>query len=78
MPVLIALIVLISVVGGISYAAFARFLAHRERMAALEARRPHVVLALPPGEPANTDEITDAILEACKQKGIDVDLELRG
>lgn len=77
MPVLIALVVLISVVAGIGYAAFARFLQHRERMAELESRRPHVVLALPPGDVRNADEITDAILEACKQKGIDVDLELR-
>ena len=77
MPVLVALIVLISIVAGVGYAAFARFLEHRERMAALEAKRPHVVLALPPGEDRSTDEITEAILDACKQKGIEVDLELR-
>lgn len=77
MPIIIALVVLISVVAGIGYAAFSRFLEHRERLAAIEARRPHVVLALPPGEDRSTDEITDAILVACKEKGIEVDLELR-
>jgi len=76
-PILVALVVLISVVAGIGYAAFARFLEHRERMAAIEAKRPHVVLALPPGEARSTDDITEATLEACKQKGIEVDLELR-
>lgn len=61
-----------------SYLAFARFLAHRERMAALEAKRPIVQLQLPAGNDfAQADRLTDEILEACRQKGIDLDLEIR-
>ena len=48
MPLLVILIAVL-VAGG--YAAFSRFLGHRERMAELEARRPHVLLQLPPGDP---------------------------
>lgn len=62
-------------IGG--YAAFSRFLAHRERMAAIEAKRPLVMLQLPPGDPGHADKLTEEILEACKQKGIEVDLEVR-
>lgn len=74
MPLLVMLIALL-VAGG--YAGFSRFLAHRERMAELEARRPHVMLQLPPGDPGNADRLTEEILAACKAKGIEVDLELR-
>ncbi|MBZ5711824.1 hypothetical protein [Nannocystis pusilla] len=77
MPILVALVVLIAVVAGVAYAGFARFLEHRERMAALEAQRPRVVLALPPGDNRDTDQLTDEILAACRQKGVDVDLDLR-
>ena len=59
------------------YAAFSRLLAHRERMAELEAKRPHVLLQLPPGDLANTDRLTEDILAACREKGIAVDLEIR-
>lgn len=65
----------VAVAGG--YAALSRFLAHRERMAALEARRPVVMLQLPAGDLPQTDRLTDDILAACKAKGIDVDLEIR-
>jgi len=68
---------LIAILTSGAYLAFARFLAHRERMAALEAKRPLVLLQLPPGDLAQADRLTDEILEACKQKGIDVDLEIR-
>lgn len=76
MPILVALVVLVSVLAGAGYAAFARFLSHRERMAAIEAQRPRVMLALPPGDDRNADQLTDAILEACKQKGIEVELDV--
>lgn len=72
-----ALVVLIGILAASSYAAFARFLAHRERMAAIEAKRPLVLLQLPPGDAAQADRLTEEILEACKLKGIDVDLEIR-
>ena len=75
MPILIALVMLVAVVAGVAYAGFARFLEHRERMAALEAQRPRVTLALPPGDLRDADQLTDAILAACKDKGIDVDVE---
>lgn len=60
-----------------AYAAFSRLLAHRERMAALEAKRPHVILQLPPGDDAGAEHLTEQILAACREKGIEVDLELR-
>jgi hypothetical protein len=66
---------LLLTVGG--YAAFSRFLVHRERMAALEAKRPQVLLQLPPGDLDQADRLTDEILAACKAKGIDVDLTVR-
>lgn len=75
MPILLALIFLVSVVAGVGYAAFSRFLAHRERMAALEAQRPRVVLALPPGDARDVDQLTAEILAACKKQGVDVDLD---
>ena len=68
---------LIAILAAGSYAAFARFLAHRERMAALEAKRPVVMLQLPPGDLDKADQLTEEILAACKQKGIDVELEIR-
>lgn len=71
------LVILIAVLVAGGYAAFSRFLGHRERMAELEARRPHVVLQLPPGDPGDADRLTEEILAACKEKGIEVDLELR-
>jgi hypothetical protein len=60
-----------------AYAAFSRLLAHRERMAALEAKRPHVILQLPPGDSADAERLTGEIFAACREKGIDVDLEVR-
>jgi hypothetical protein len=42
---------LIAILAGCAYLAFARFLAHRERMAALEAKRPLVTPAAPAGRP---------------------------
>jgi hypothetical protein len=71
------LVLLVAILATGAYAAFSRFLAHRERMAALEAKRPLVLLQLPPGDPGHADRLTEEILEACKQKGIDVDLEIR-
>lgn len=74
MPFIIAVLAILAFAG---YAAFSRFLAHRERMAALEARRPQVVLQLPAGDTGNADRLTEEILAACRDKGIDVDLEVR-
>jgi hypothetical protein len=71
------LVLIFAIIAAGLYAAFSRFLAHRERMAALEARRPVVLLQLPPGDPGNADRLTDEILAACKAKGIEVDLEIR-
>ena len=73
-PLLVLLLAILAIGG---YAAFSRLLAHRERMAELESKRPHVVLSLPPGDIVNADRLTDDILEACREKGIEVDLELR-
>ena len=74
MPLLIALLAILALAG---YAAFSRLLAHRERMAELEAKRPQVLLQLPAGDSANVDRLTDEIMAACRDKGIDVDLEIR-
>ena len=60
-----------------AYAAFSRLLAHHERMAALAAKRPHVVLQLPPGDGADAERLTEEIFAACREKGIEVDLEVR-
>ncbi len=60
-----------------AYAAFSRLLAHRERMAELESRRPHVVLQLPAGTSQGAEQLTEEIFAACRAKGIDVDLEVR-
>jgi BarA-like signal transduction histidine kinase len=74
--IIFALVMLVSVIAAASYAAFARFLQHRERMAALEARRPRVILALPAGDQRDADQLTAEILQACKDKGIDVDVDM--
>ncbi len=60
-----------------AYAAFSRLLAHRERMAELEAKRPHVILQLPAGDSTGAERLTEEIFAACREKGIDVDLEVR-
>ncbi len=73
MPLLVLLFGILAICG---YAAFSRLLAHRERMAELEAKRPHVVLQLPPGDSANADRLTEDILAACREKGIEVELEI--
>ena len=72
-PLLVLLIAILAIGG---YAAFSRLLAHREKMAELEARRPHVILQLPPGELGDADRLTEDILVACREKGIEVDLEV--
>lgn len=59
------------------YAVVSRVLAHRERMAEIEARRPKVILQLPEITGATEDELTDRILAAAAAKGIDIDLEPR-
>lgn len=74
--IIVALVVLVSVIAGTGYAAFARFLQHRERMAELEARRPRVILALPAGDQRDADQLTAEILQACKDKGVDVDVDM--
>ncbi|HRI09470.1 MAG TPA: hypothetical protein PKW35_16730 [Nannocystaceae bacterium] len=58
------------------YAVVSRILAHKERMAAIEAKRPRVVLQLPEA-PREADELSEKILEACRQRGIDIDVEPR-
>lgn len=74
MPLLALLLGILAICG---YAAFSRLLAHRERMAELEAKRPHVLLQLPPGDLTDADRLTEDILVACREKGIEVDLEVR-
>lgn len=73
--IIAALVLLVAVITAGSYAAFARFLEHRERMAALEARRPRVILALPAGDERDADQLTAEILQACRDKGVDVDVD---
>ena len=70
-------VLILAILAALGYAAFSRLLAHRERMAELEAKRPHVMLQLPPGDLVNADRLTDDIIEACREKGIEVDLEIR-
>jgi BarA-like signal transduction histidine kinase len=70
-------VLILAILAGLGYAAFSRLLAHRERMAELESKRPHVMLQLPPGDLVNADRLTDDIIEACREKGIEVDLEIR-
>lgn len=72
------LIGLLSVLAIGFYAVVSRVLAHRERMAEIEARRPKVILQLPAVTDATQDELTDRILAAAAEKGIDIDLEHRG
>ncbi len=71
------LVLLFGILAICGYAAFSRLLAHRERMAELEAKRPHVLLQLPPGDLTDADRLTEDILVACREKGIEVDLEVR-
>lgn len=58
------------------YAVVSRLLAHKERMAAIEAKRPRVILQLPEAPLAEADELSARILEACRQKGVDIDLDI--
>lgn len=71
------LVLILAILAICGYAAFSRLLAHRERMAELESKRPHVMLQLPPGDLVNADRLTEDIIEACREKGIEVDLEIR-
>ena len=74
MPLFIAML---AILGGIFYAVVSRLLAHKERMAELEARRPKIVLQLPESSLGSVhDELTEEIIAACRAKGIDVDLAL--
>jgi len=70
------LIVLAAILGGCFYAVVSRLLAHKERMAELEAKRPKIVLQLPERSSLVQDDLTEEIIAACRAKGIDVDLEL--
>ena len=76
MPLIITFFVLLF---GSAVAIVYRLLTHRERMAELEARRPYVTLQLPAGtsldEFSQADELTRQIEEACRAKGIDVDVD---
>lgn len=71
------LVLILAILAICGYAAFSRLLAHRERMAELESKRPHVMLQLPPGDLVNADRLTEDIIEACREKGIEVNLEIR-
>ncbi len=74
MPFFIALL---AILGGVFYAVVSRLLAHKERMAELEARRPKIVLQLPESSFGLVhDELTEEIIAACRAKGIDIDLAL--
>ncbi|MEZ4454294.1 MAG: hypothetical protein R3B09_32870 [Nannocystaceae bacterium] len=72
------LIGLLSVLAIGFYAVISRVLAHRERMAEIEARRPKVVLQLPAVTDDAQDDLTERILAAAAEKGIDLDLEHKG
>ncbi len=76
MPLIITFFVLLF--GSITAVVY-RLLTHRERMAEIEARRPYIALQLPPGtsvqELSQADELTRQIEEACRAKGIDVDVD---
>ena len=58
------------------YALVSRLLAHKERMAEIEAKRPKVVLQLPDAPLLDGDDLSAKILEACRQKGVDIDLDI--
>jgi hypothetical protein len=59
-----------------AYALVSRLLAHKERMAEIEARRPKVVLQLPDAPLLEGDELSAKIIEACRQQGVELDVEL--
>ncbi len=67
-------IFILAILGATAYAIIHRLLVHRERMAALEAQRPNVMLQLPPGQVLEPDELTREIMEACRAKGVDLDV----
>ncbi len=68
---------MLMIVGGIFYGIVDRLLAHKERMAEIEAKRPKIVLQLPESSIGSVhDELTEEIIAACRAKGIDVDLAL--
>ncbi|MCB9566500.1 MAG: hypothetical protein H6710_04680 [Myxococcales bacterium] len=68
------LIAIVAILGGCFVAIVNRVLAHREKMAEIEARRPRVVLQIPESSLAvPSDDMTERILEACRAKGIDAD-----
>lgn len=68
---------MLAILGGIFYAVVNRLLAHKERMAELEAKRPRIVLQIPESSIGSVhDELTEEIIAACRAKGIDVDLAL--
>ena len=75
MPILIAFLVIFA---GSLVLVVNRLLTHRERMAAIEAKRPQVTLQLPPGTSLEqlevADELTRQIEAACRAKGIDLDV----
>ena len=70
------IIAIVAILGGCFVAVVNRLLAHKERMAMIEAKRPKIVLQLPDAPGLEHDDLTEQILAACKAKGIDVDLEL--
>jgi len=69
-------IFILAILGATAFAIINRLLVHRERMAELEARRPAVTLQLPAGELIEPDDLTREIMDACKAKGIDLDVEV--
>ncbi len=73
MPFIIAIV---AILGGLFVALVNRLLAHKERMAAIEAKRPKIVLQLPESASLVQDDLTEQILAACREQGIDADLEL--
>ncbi len=69
-------VIILAVLGATAFAIIHRLLVHRERMAELESRRPNVMLQLPPGQVLEADDLTREIMEACRAKGVELDVEV--
>lgn len=71
-----SLLIFVAILAAGFYALVHRLLVHKERMTALEAKRPKVILQLPEGSSStDIDELTQKIMEACQAKGIYADVD---
>ena len=69
-----SILVFLALVAVSSYAIVHRLLVHKERMAALQAKRPKIVLQITESTVTDVDELSQQIIAACKAKGMDIDL----